>query len=110
MFNSIAPRYDLLNHLLSANVDRFWWRSTARRFRTILADPDAAILDICCGTGDMTMALTEASAQERPAYSRRGLCARHARPAAAHKFFGRGRCGIWRPTLCICRCAPGRWT
>lgn len=57
MFNSIAPRYDLLNHLLSANVDRLWWRRTARRFRTTLANPDAAILDICCGTGDMTLAL-----------------------------------------------------
>jgi demethylmenaquinone methyltransferase/2-methoxy-6-polyprenyl-1,4-benzoquinol methylase len=57
MFNSIAPRYDLLNHVLSANVDRLWWRRTARRFRPILADPDASVLDICCGTGDMTMAL-----------------------------------------------------
>ena len=57
MFDSIAPRYDLLNHLLSANVDRLWWRKTARRFRAVLARPDAAILDICCGTGDLTMAL-----------------------------------------------------
>jgi demethylmenaquinone methyltransferase/2-methoxy-6-polyprenyl-1,4-benzoquinol methylase len=57
MFDSIAPRYDLLNHVLSANVDRLWWRRTARRFRPILADPQAAVLDICCGTGDMTMAL-----------------------------------------------------
>src|ERR1035438_9703379 len=57
MFDSIAPRYDLLNHVLSANVDRLWWWRTARRFRPILANPDAAVLDICCGTGDMTMAL-----------------------------------------------------
>jgi demethylmenaquinone methyltransferase / 2-methoxy-6-polyprenyl-1,4-benzoquinol methylase len=57
MFDSIAPRYDLLNHLLSANVDRLWWRRTARRFRTALARPEAVILDICCGTGDLTMAL-----------------------------------------------------
>jgi demethylmenaquinone methyltransferase/2-methoxy-6-polyprenyl-1,4-benzoquinol methylase len=57
MFNSIAPRYDLLNHVLSASVDRLWWWQTARRFRPILANPDAAILDICCGTGHMTMAL-----------------------------------------------------
>lgn len=57
MFNSIAPRYDLLNHLLSANIDRLWWNRTARRFRAVLGDPNAAILDICCGTGDMTMAL-----------------------------------------------------
>jgi len=57
MFDAIAPRYDLLNHVLSANVDRIWWRRAARRFRETLANPDAAILDICCGTGDMTMAL-----------------------------------------------------
>ena len=57
MFDSIAPRYDLLNHVLSANVDRLWWARTARRFRQVLAQPDAAVLDICCGTGDMTMAL-----------------------------------------------------
>jgi len=57
MFDSIAPRYDLLNHVLSANIDRLCWLRTARAFRNILAQPDAAILDICCGTGDMTMAL-----------------------------------------------------
>src|SRR6516162_10147529 len=57
MFDSIAPRYDLLNHVLSANVDRLWWWRTARAFRSILVRPEAAILDICCGTGDMTMAL-----------------------------------------------------
>lgn len=57
MFDSIAPRYDLLNHVLSANIDRLWWWRAARRFRAVLARPDAAVLDICCGTGDMTMAL-----------------------------------------------------
>ena len=57
MFDAIAPRYDLLNHILSMNVDRLWWRRAARRFRAVLAEPDAAVLDICCGTGDMTMAL-----------------------------------------------------
>ena len=57
MFDSIAPRYDLLNHVLSANVDRLWWRRTARRFEAVLAWPEATVLDICCGTGDLTMAL-----------------------------------------------------
>jgi demethylmenaquinone methyltransferase/2-methoxy-6-polyprenyl-1,4-benzoquinol methylase len=57
MFNAIAPRYDLLNHVLSANIDHLWWRRTASRFRSVLANPDAAVLDICCGTGDLTMAL-----------------------------------------------------
>jgi len=57
MFTSIAPRYDLLNHVLSFNVDRLWWRRTARSFAQILADPDSRVLDLCCGTGDMTFAL-----------------------------------------------------
>jgi demethylmenaquinone methyltransferase / 2-methoxy-6-polyprenyl-1,4-benzoquinol methylase len=57
MFDSIAPRYDLLNHILSGSIDRFWWWRTARRFRHILSQPQARIADICCGTGDMTMAL-----------------------------------------------------
>ncbi|MGC1783844.1 MAG: ubiquinone/menaquinone biosynthesis methyltransferase [Acidobacteriaceae bacterium] len=57
MFNQIAPRYDLLNHVLSANVDRLWWRRTARVFAHILQRPDATVVDLCCGTGDMTLAL-----------------------------------------------------
>src|SRR6204780_123204 len=57
MFTSIAPRYDLLNHVLSFNVDRLWWRRTARSFAHILTQPDARVLDLCCGTGDMTFAL-----------------------------------------------------
>ncbi|HVP48705.1 MAG TPA: ubiquinone/menaquinone biosynthesis methyltransferase [Bryobacteraceae bacterium] len=89
MFNSIAPRYDLLNHVLSANVDRLWWRRTARRFRAILANPDAAVLDICCGTGDMTMALLK----YRPPGARPILAADFARAMlsrGAQKFAGRG--------------------
>ena len=57
MFSSIAPRYDLLNHVLSLNVDRYWWWRTARRFRHIVRRGDASVLDLCCGTGDMTFAL-----------------------------------------------------
>src|SRR5271170_5015193 len=57
MFTSIAPRYDLLNHVLSFNIDRVWWRRAARTFREILSRPDARVLDLCCGTGDMTFAL-----------------------------------------------------
>jgi demethylmenaquinone methyltransferase/2-methoxy-6-polyprenyl-1,4-benzoquinol methylase len=89
MFNSIAPRYDLLNHVLSANIDRLWWRRTARRFRTLLANPDAAILDICCGTGDMTMALLKL----RPQGARPILAADFARAMLSRgerKFAGRG--------------------
>ena len=57
MFTSIAPRYDLLNHVLSFNVDRVWWWRTARTFRHILTRPEARVLDLCCGTGDMAFAL-----------------------------------------------------
>ena len=57
MFTSIAPRYDLLNHVLSFNIDRLWWRRTARSFHHILIRPDVRMLDLCCGTGDMTLAL-----------------------------------------------------
>jgi demethylmenaquinone methyltransferase/2-methoxy-6-polyprenyl-1,4-benzoquinol methylase len=75
MFDAIAPRYDLLNHVLSASVDRLWWWQTARRFKTILADPDSAVLDVCCGTGHMTMALLKC----RPKNSRPILAADFAR-------------------------------
>lgn len=61
MFTSIAPRYDLLNHLLSFNIDRLWWRRAARTFRHILQRPEARALDLCCGTGDMAFALLRAS-------------------------------------------------
>lgn len=57
MFTAIAPRYDLLNHLLSANVDKLWWRRTAKTFNRILSTPGAQVLDLCCGTGDMAFAL-----------------------------------------------------
>ena len=57
MFNAIAPSYDRLNHILSCNIDRLWWRRTARTFRTILQQPEAQVIDLCCGTGDLTLAL-----------------------------------------------------
>jgi demethylmenaquinone methyltransferase/2-methoxy-6-polyprenyl-1,4-benzoquinol methylase len=57
MFGGIAPRYDLLNHLLSLNMDRLWRRRLARRFQHVLNHPDALVLDVCCGTGDLTLAL-----------------------------------------------------
>jgi len=66
MFTSIAPRYDLLNHVLSFNVDRLWWRRTARCFSGILAQPDAKVLDLCCGTGDMAFALRKQSGSRAP--------------------------------------------
>src|SRR3954454_23553224 len=53
MFGHIAPSYDLLNHLLSLNVDRYWrWRTT----RLVPPRGTAPILDICTGTGDLALA------------------------------------------------------
>src|SRR5262245_38888532 len=57
MFTNIAPRYDLLNHLLSLQMDRIWRTRTARILRPILERRDARILDLCCGTGDLAFAL-----------------------------------------------------
>jgi demethylmenaquinone methyltransferase/2-methoxy-6-polyprenyl-1,4-benzoquinol methylase len=57
MFGRVAPRYDFANHLLSANVDRYWRRRTVARIRDILLRPDARVLDLACGTGDLLIAL-----------------------------------------------------
>jgi demethylmenaquinone methyltransferase/2-methoxy-6-polyprenyl-1,4-benzoquinol methylase len=58
MFGKIAGRYDLLNHLLSGNVDKRWRRVVANRVRIKLPD-DALILDVACGTGDLSLSLFE---------------------------------------------------
>ncbi len=57
MFTRIAPRYDLLNHLLSGQMDRVWRARTAKELAPILQREDAVILDLCCGTGDLAFAL-----------------------------------------------------
>jgi demethylmenaquinone methyltransferase/2-methoxy-6-polyprenyl-1,4-benzoquinol methylase len=57
MFSRVAGRYDLLNHLLSLNVDRYWRARSARRLAPYLRRPGAQVLDICCGTGDLLLAL-----------------------------------------------------
>jgi demethylmenaquinone methyltransferase/2-methoxy-6-polyprenyl-1,4-benzoquinol methylase len=57
MFTQIAPRYDLLNHLLSLNLDRLWRKRAARRLRPMLQYGNAMVLDLCCGTGDLALAL-----------------------------------------------------
>jgi len=60
MFTQIAPRYDLLNHLLSLQLDRLWRARTAKQLQPILERPDALVLDLCCGTGDLAFALSRA--------------------------------------------------
>jgi demethylmenaquinone methyltransferase/2-methoxy-6-polyprenyl-1,4-benzoquinol methylase len=63
MFSRIAPRYDLLNHVLSLSLDRVWRRRTACRFSHILANREARVLDLCCGTGDLTRAMERVGAR-----------------------------------------------
>src|SRR5690348_5917793 len=55
MFSQIAPRYDLLNHLLSFQLDRLWRKRTAKLLRPVLEPGDARVLDLCCGTGDLAI-------------------------------------------------------
>ncbi len=65
MFAEIAPTYDRLNHLLSANIDKRWRRLVARKLAPVLARPDAIALDLCCGTADLTLALTQQAPHAR---------------------------------------------
>lgn len=61
MFRQIAPRYDLMNHLLSANVDRYWrWRAVRR----LKIDAGLPILDTCTGTGDLALAIAKQAPQD----------------------------------------------
>lgn len=59
MFDGVAPRYDFLNHLLSGNMDRWWRYRTVRLLRPELARPDASVIDLCCGSGDLTLSLAK---------------------------------------------------
>ena len=61
MFSGIARRYDLLNHLLSGNVDKRWRRKTARALESSLVE-GARVLDVACGTGDLSLVLSDAGA------------------------------------------------
>lgn len=61
MFSGIAGRYDLLNHLLSLNVDKLWRRRLRNRLAPILASPEARIIDVACGTGDVAIELARGS-------------------------------------------------
>ena len=61
MFAGIARRYDLLNHLLSGNVDKSWRRLVARTLQPSLVE-GARVLDVACGTGDLSRVLARAGA------------------------------------------------
>ena len=59
MFAAIAGRYDLLNHLLSGHIDKRWRRLVARKLRDSTGFAGARILDVACGTGDLSLTLSE---------------------------------------------------
>ncbi|MBA3804486.1 MAG: bifunctional demethylmenaquinone methyltransferase/2-methoxy-6-polyprenyl-1,4-benzoquinol methylase UbiE [Acidobacteria bacterium] len=61
MFAGIAARYDLLNHLLSGNTDQRWRRLVARRLQGALEIEGARALDVACGTGDLSLAIAQAT-------------------------------------------------
>lgn len=63
MFAKISPRYDLLNHLLSANIDLRWRRRVVRKLKPLLTK-DARVLDVGCGTGDLSIELFEKTAAQ----------------------------------------------
>jgi demethylmenaquinone methyltransferase/2-methoxy-6-polyprenyl-1,4-benzoquinol methylase len=96
MFTQIAPRYDLLNHLLSMQLDRVWRARVARILKPILRRADAVALDLCCGTGDLTLALARTG-------SARVMGADFAHPmlVSANAKGGRGF-RFWRRMLCGC--------
>ena len=63
MFGRIAPRYDLLNHLLSLDIDKIWRRRVATQFSAVLHNANARVLDLCCGTGDLAFAFRKEAQQ-----------------------------------------------
>lgn len=57
MFAGIAGKYDFLNHFLSVNTDKRWRRLVSKKLADVLAREDALILDVACGTGDLSVEL-----------------------------------------------------
>lgn len=57
MFSGIASKYDFLNHFLSVNIDKRWRRLVSQRLEDILKNPEAVVLDVACGTGDLALEL-----------------------------------------------------
>lgn len=61
MFSGIANKYDFLNHFLSVNIDKSWRRKVSAKLRDILDDENSVVLDVACGTGDLSIELQQNS-------------------------------------------------
>ncbi len=59
MFSGIAKRYDFLNHFLSLNIDKRWRRLVSSKLADILQNENALVLDVACGTGDLSVELQQ---------------------------------------------------
>lgn len=59
MFSGIAKRYDFLNHFLSVNIDKRWRKLVRERLQNELSKPEGLILDVACGTGDLSIELQQ---------------------------------------------------
>jgi len=82
MFSAIAPRYDLLNHLLSLSVDRYWrWRTV--RVLTRETGENRLILDLCTGTADLALLLARSHSVIGCDFSHPMLCLAGEKTAAA---------------------------
>lgn len=57
LFSGIATKYDFINHLISVNLDKRWRRLVRQKIREILDNPQAKVLDVACGTGDLSLEL-----------------------------------------------------
>ena len=62
MFDAVAPRYDFLNHLLSFGMDRSWRSRTARQ---LIQSLEGDVLDVCCGTGDLSLAFLKRQQKQK---------------------------------------------
>ena len=97
MFGRVAPRYDLLNHLLSGQVDRYWRRQLVRAVRPYLGQAGARIADLCCGTGDLGLALARELGRRQPRGSATVFAFDFCRPMLARAAEKAGRAGERMP-------------